>query len=355
MTNARHNGSGSWDETMGSAAAVAALLVGSWRPEPPPLCLMPEALDAALPLLREGTAAPLVWRRLRAAGLHTARPVRPLQWRYREFAVEAAGHEYHLQEVVPFLRSVGVEPILIKGWSVARHYPETGLRSYGDLDLCVAHDQFDAALEALTRADRRDWKVELHEGIADLRDRTWAEALGRSRLVRLGAVDVRVLCPEDELRLIVMHQMRHGALAPLMLCDVAVALEGRPADFDWDDCLRGHPARAAWMLCFIGLARQLLDARLGDTALEARTNDLPPWLVPTVLARWERSIHERPTFDPLKSAYRLGLRPGRSLLLTQALGLVGRLAEVPARARRRARRQQRAPGLPFAIHDEPGA
>jgi hypothetical protein len=332
---------------------VAEVLTGAWRQAPPPLQLRPEALAAAVPLLLQSTAAPLGWHRLRAAGLHTARPARALQHAYRLQVLQAATHEQHLQEVVTFLRATGVEPVLVKGWSVSRLYPETSLRPYGDLDLCVRHDQAAAAMTALTRAGRRQWLVELHRGISDLKDRTWDEAWRRSRLARLGDVEVRVLGPEDQLRLLCLHLMRHGACAPLWLCDLGAALEARPADFDWDYCLHGHPSRSAWILCLLGLAQQLLGARFDEPALAART-DVPPWLAPAVVARWAGPVRDSSLLDPLKSAYRRRLRPGLGRRAVLLLGLLGRLAEVPARLRRQVRRWRCPPGRPFELHDELG-
>ncbi len=334
---------------------MAAVLAGTWRPAPPPLSLGPEDLAGAVPLLLQSTAAPLAWRRLRAAGQQAARPARELQNAYRAHAIESAGHEQHLQEVLPLLRAAAVEPILVKGWSVARHYPETGLRPYGDLDLCVRHDQVARAMSALTKAARRELMVELHQGIPDLKDRTWAEAYRRSQLARLGDVEVRLLCPEDQLRLLSLHLMRHGCAVPLWLCDLGAVIESRPTDFDWDYCLHGHRARAAWILCWVGLACRLLDARLDEPALAARADDLPSWLAPIVLDRWTRPIHDSHWLDPIKSAYRRRLRPCPSRPVVQFLGLVGRLAEAPWRLWRQYRRWRRPRGRPFDLHDEVGA
>jgi hypothetical protein len=332
-------------------ADVAAILAGAWRSVPPPLPLGPEAVAVAVPLLLQSTAAPLAWHRLRAAGLRSTRPVRPLHNAYREAAIESAGHEQHLQEVLPLLRSAGVEPILIKGWSVARLYPETGLRPYCDLDLGVPPDRLDAAKDALTRADRPELSVDLHGGIPDMRDRTWADVSRRSQLLRLGDVDVRALCPEDQLRHLCLHLMRHGCAAPLWLCDLGAAVEARPADFDWDYCLHGHRAQSAWVVCWLGLAARLLGARLDEPSLEARAAGLPPWLAPTVLERWTRPIHDWRLLDPIKSAYRRRLRPYRSRRLTQFLGLAGRVADAPYQLWRQYGRWSRPPGRPFELHD----
>ncbi len=338
-------------EVQSQGASVAAVLAGAWRPAPPPLHLAPEALAAAVPFLLQTTAAPLAWRHLRMAGLHSFRPARRLQQAYRTHAVESAGHELHLQEVLPLLRAAGVEPILVKGWSVARLYPETGLRPYCDLDLCVEPGRIAAAMTALSDPDCRRLSVELHQGVPDLKDRSWKEIYRRSRLARLGDVDVRVLCPEDLFRLLCLHLMRHGACAPLWLCDLAVCLESHAADFDWDYCLSGNRARAAWIRCWAALACRLLGARPADPT---RIGVPPEWLGPAVLARWARPLRESNWLDPIKAAYRRRLPPLSSLRLTQFLGMVGRVAEVPSRLWRQGRRWRRPVGRPFELHDEAG-
>jgi hypothetical protein len=335
-------------------AGVAAVLAGSWRAEPPPFHPEPEALATVIPLLMQGTAAPLAWRRLRTTSIDSFRPARPLRQAYRTHALESAGHELHLQEVLPLLRAAGVEPILVKGWSVARLYPETGLRPYCDLDLCVGPDQLAIAMTVLSNFDSRRLSVELHRGIPDLKDRTWREAYRRSRLARLGDVDVRVLCPEDSFRLLCLHLMRHGSCAPLPLCDLAVCLESQAADFDWDYCLSGNRARAAWIRCWAALACRLLGARPTDPALAARLGNPPAWLGPAVLARWARPLRESNWLDPVKAAYRRRLPPLSSRPLTQFLGMVGRVAEIPSRLLRQGRRWRRPSGRPFDVHDEAG-
>ena len=81
--------------------------------------------------------------------------------------------------------------------------------------------------------------------------------------------------------------LRHGAWRPLWLCDVAVALETRPGDFDWDLCLGRNRQRADWIACCIGLAHQLLGANVDDTPITHRAKHLPGWLVSNVLKQWE--------------------------------------------------------------------
>src|SRR5262249_27066034 len=53
----------------------------------------------------------------------------------------------NLPGVVTRLRAGDVEPLLMKGPAIARHYAERGLRPFSDLDLAVRPDQYRRTLE----------------------------------------------------------------------------------------------------------------------------------------------------------------------------------------------------------------
>ncbi|HEY9232630.1 MAG TPA: nucleotidyltransferase family protein, partial [Blastocatellia bacterium] len=103
----------------------------------------------------------------------------------------------------------------------------------------------------------------------------------------LGDTDVRVLSPEDHLRILCTHLLRHGAYRPLWLCDVAAALESRSASFDWDRCLTADPRTADWVACTMGLAHRLLGVEIEDMPVAARARNLPGWLLAHVLKQWQ--------------------------------------------------------------------
>jgi hypothetical protein len=84
-----------------------------------------------------------------------------------------------------------------------------------------------------------------------------------------------------------MHFLRHGAWRPIWLCDIGVALESRPPDFDWDLCLHGSWGRADWIICALGLAGVLLGADVQETPAAKIAAYLPRWLAPCVLKQWE--------------------------------------------------------------------
>jgi hypothetical protein len=225
--------------------------------------------------------------------LRTTPAALDLQDAYRLHALQAVLHEREITEAFTRLRSAGVEPILVMGWAAACLYPEPGLRPYSDIDLCCRPDQYSAAVAALKRVESPTYLVDLHKGFATLDELSWDELYARSQMVKLGEVDVRILPPEDHLRLLCVHMLRHGAWRPLWLCDIAAAVETRPADFDWDRCLGRNRRVADWVACAIGLAHRLLKVPVDDTPVVWRAKHLPRWLVPHVLKQWSAPFPEQ--------------------------------------------------------------
>src|SRR3972149_7047855 len=147
---------------------VARTLIGAWRSSPLPLRIAREALDEVTPLLLGSGAGALGWWRVRDSDLRSAAAAFELQQAYRLFTLHAALHEREITQVFTFLRSAGVEPILVKGWAAARVYPEPGLRPYGDIDLCVRPEDYLTAQEVLGTPEGRQFWVDLHDGLTDL-------------------------------------------------------------------------------------------------------------------------------------------------------------------------------------------
>lgn len=267
---------------------VAAVLAGSWRQQPNEPSLSETELLNITPLLLESGAGALAWRRLRNSSLATTSDAAELQQAYRLHAIQAAVHESKIKEALKLLRRAAVEPLLVKGWAIARLYPESGLRPFGDFDLCVHPNDFEKAREALRDAGDR-YPVDLHRGTESLDYHDWDEVFSRSQLLPLDEASVRVLAPEDHLRVLCFHLLRHGIERPIGLCDIAVALESRSVDFDWSKCLGKTQKHADWIGCVIGLARELLGADLGEIPFPIKEHQ-PAWIVRTVLKAWSRSF-----------------------------------------------------------------
>jgi hypothetical protein len=272
-------------ESLGQA--VAAALAGSWLESPPKSQMAPLHVAAIVPLLLKSGAGALGWWRFRDAEEQLLSAIRPLREAYLRCAIHAAEHERQVACAFRVLRSGGVDPILIKGWAVARAYPEAGLRPSGDIDVCVSSEQHAQARATLSAAKHQQYWVDLdHDEISRFSDFNFAELSGRSELVNLDGTEIRVMGAEDHLRILCLHLLKHGAWRPLWLCDIGAALNSRSSTFDWDRCLGRNKRRADWIACTIGLANRLLGADLEDVPAKIRQNNLPNWLVSSVLKQW---------------------------------------------------------------------
>jgi hypothetical protein len=311
---------------------VSNLLTGAWRHSAQTsshLSNLTEAeLTEILPLLWESGAGALGWWSIRNTPLANSRAGQQLHEVYRRFRLSALIHEREIAYVLSLLRAEGIEPVLVKGWAIARLYPDAGLRPYGDIDLCIRPGQFARAAAALKCLEDIDGHyIDLHCGFtrigqtkaqvparADLckpriyKDNTgvWDELFSRSQLVPLGPVSsetdpvatefVRILSDEDHLRLLSSHLLRSGARRPPWLCDIALLLESHAEDFNWDVCVgqaRRQTAKRSlnWIATAIGLAHQLLGADVCgviNKPLADRARNLPRWLAPAVLHQWGR-------------------------------------------------------------------
>ena len=268
---------------------VAATLAGAWRAKPPALTCTVDELEAVAPLLLGSGAAPVGWWKARESGLRESAAASGLRAAYRAQVLQNAVREREIEDVFGRLHEAGVEALLVKGWAAARLYPAEGLRPFGDIDVCVRRGQAARAAAALEASEARLW-VDLHDGFETLDDAAAtdpAELFERAVTVRLGTTGVRVPCSEDHLRILCVHLLKHGAWRPLWLCDVAALIEGRGAGFDWARVTGKNRRRARWIACAVGLAHQLLGARIDDTPLAGAAREMPRWLAPEVLKQWD--------------------------------------------------------------------
>jgi len=213
----------------------------------------------------------LAWHKIRNSDLKTSAAGLELQEAYRFHSVRTLVREHAIKAVLTLLYREGVEPILVKGWAAARLYPEPALRPYGDIDLVVRPEQYSFtayAISAAIAASEIDsaYYIDLHRGFDHLDDHSFDDLYSHSSILKLDDVDVRVLSPEDHLRVLCVHLLHHNAFRPLWLCDIAAAVDGRASDFDWDRCL-GRNRRADWVACAIGLAHKLLGADVAGLLL----------------------------------------------------------------------------------------
>ncbi|HEX3281766.1 MAG TPA: nucleotidyltransferase family protein [Pyrinomonadaceae bacterium] len=260
-------------------------MAGSWRALPPQLEVSDHELKKATPWLLQSGAGALAWRRVATSSLAISDAGMELQQAYRLHTLRALKHERYITRVLTLLHREGIEPILVKGWSVARLYPERGLRPYGDIDLCIAPADFARAERVLKNTEGSLSQVDLHCDFQKFDNRSWKSMYQRSVVAELEGVEVRMLCPEDQLQLLSFHFLREGAWRPLWLCDIALLLETRPESFLWPVAIK-EGKRSDWLACSLLLAHQLLNANLDGVPSTMVSKRLPRWFVPCVLREW---------------------------------------------------------------------
>jgi len=265
---------------------IASVLTGSWRNALPPLNLSPEDLDEITPLLYNSGAAALGWRRIRDTQLSTNASAEVLHQGYRLQTLQVAIGQTKIEIVHRLLQEARIDAILVKGWAVARFYPELALRPLGDIDLVVRPGDYQAAIRVLAQPEARGCWVDLHSGLLELKDRSIDELFSRSHVVSLRETQIRVLSLEDTLALLTIHLLKHGAWRPLWLCDIAAIVESLPETFDWKICLGSDKRRRSWISASIALAHQLLAANIDNVPFEARARRVPEWLRDSVLKQW---------------------------------------------------------------------
>lgn len=183
--------------------AVARLLSGSWREareggttpahaggsDLSSLGQLSEAeLTEITPLLCRSGAGALAWWRLRDTALADCPAALELREVYRRHRLSALLHEREIAGVFSLLHDEGIEAVLVKGWAIARRYPDRALRPYGDIDLCVRPDQFDRAARVFERvASIAGPFVDLHRGFARI-GQTKPVQSPMSRVQRLSAL-----------------------------------------------------------------------------------------------------------------------------------------------------------------------
>ena len=187
----------------------------------------------------------MAWFRIRQSGKDLSPSVlRVYHEAYISLVATAAAHEAELERLSNALCAANIRFVLLKGWSVGRLYPESGLRPSGDIDLWIDPQQRLAA-EAVLRDLALTRAVDLeHDQLARFEDRGFAEFYALCDTPQLGSAAVKILRLEDQVRILCLHFLKHGGWRPLWLCDIAILLESQRGTFDWKVCLGANHRRA---------------------------------------------------------------------------------------------------------------
>lgn len=204
-------------------------------------------------------------------------------------------NELKISEAFEFMQSRGFEPILIKGWSIARYYPQIWQRRFVDIDLCVAPGDFERAKKLLETPEGLKHNIDLHKGLKRLDTVAWKDLFDNAETTEIGDTSIRTLRPEDHLRVVCVHWLADGGAYKDRLRDIYYLVKNRPRDFDWSRCLDIVSAkRRKWIVCCLGLTHKYLGLDLADTPVAAEAENIPGWLIETVEREWRTEVKLKP-------------------------------------------------------------
>jgi hypothetical protein len=201
-----------------------------------------------------------------------------------------------------YLRSHGVEAILIKGWAAARKYPPDRARFYSDVDLAVSELDFELAEDLKNTEVGQQLSIDLHRELRHLDSRPWSEIFNDSHIVDLNGCDLRIPCEEDHLRIISTHWLTDGGENQEKLWDIYFAVENRSEGFSWEKCLGSVSAnRQTWVICAIGAAHRYLDLTIDDLPFADDAKRLPKWFSDTLEKEWQSGMRIKPLTSLVRS------------------------------------------------------
>ena len=213
----------------------------------------------------------------------------------RWFLLQKRRDELEIERAISIFRANGIEPVLIKGWAAGLSYPDDEPRQFTDIDLAVPASDYERARLLWASGVFNSITIDLHNELRQLDTLPWNDLFANSRLVKLDGIEIRVLRPEDHLRILCVHWLTDGGANKDRLRDIYYAVKNRPADFDWERCLDVvGPNRRRWALCVIGLANKYFELPLNDLPFADEAKQIPKWLIKRVEKEWRDPVHLLP-------------------------------------------------------------
>lgn len=216
--------------------------------------------------------------------------------------IKQKANEENVRRAFHLFRQHEIEPILIKGVAVARYYPSDELRDSVDIDLAVSSADYLKADALIRSPEAVGLAIDLHNELRHLDTLAWNELVKNSETFALGDSRIRVLSPEDHLRVICVHWLTDGGANRERLRDIYYMVANREANFDWDRCLNVvDKKRRRYVTCVLGAAGLFMDLDLTGTPAEGAASKMPPWMVRSIEAEWNSPTPFRPLFVETKS------------------------------------------------------
>lgn len=211
-----------------------------------------------------------------------------IRWKLLKFKVL----EEQIVKLFKVFRQNEIEPILLKGWAAGLYYPNHFERVFSDIDLAVSPDQFE---KAVNLSKELNLTVDLHNGFKKHDTLNWERIFENTLIKEINGYSLRILCPEDHLRILCVHWLIDGGIYKEKLWDIFYLIEKCGSDFDWDKCLNVvEPKRQKWIIITIGLVQRYLGLNTETLPFQERLGDIPDWVIRTVTKEWKESIPLRP-------------------------------------------------------------
>ncbi len=205
--------------------------------------------------------------------------------------LQRKAQEMNVARAFSLFRSEGIEPIVIKGFAAQRNYPLSHLRMSTDIDLAVASSDFERSVEISRSPSAEGLAIDLHRGLRHLDTVDWNDLFDNSVTVESGDVSIRILRPEDHLRVLCVHWLTDGGAFKERLWDIYYALEKSPAGFNWHRCLDiVSPNRRRWIACVIGITSKYLGLNVDHFPFANEMMNLPRWLEKALEREWASEI-----------------------------------------------------------------
>jgi len=214
---------------------------------------------------------------------------------YRWHLLQKKIVESKIARAFDLFRQFEIEPLLIKGWAAQRSYPQNRSRTSSDIDLAVAPVRYQHAEKLYRTKEFNDVGVDLHKGLRHLDTVDWDDLFANSITIDVDGVPIRILRPEDHLRVLCVHWLTDGGAYKERLWDIYYAVANRPDDFDWERCMNiVSETRRRWVVCVIGLAHRYLDLNIDDLPFADEARSVPHWLVKAVEREWASDVRLAP-------------------------------------------------------------
>jgi hypothetical protein len=202
------------------------------------------------------------------------------------------------------LQSLEIQPILIKGLASAINYPPNVPRYFGDIDLAFSNEDFERISNLRKTGLLNNVHADFHRELRHLDTVSWDDLVDNSETIDFNGTAVRILRPEDHLRVICVHWLTDGGIRKERLWDIYYAVQNHTDGFDWNRCLKVVSSkRRQWVILAISIAHYYLHLSVDDLPFRDEIQAPAPWIRRCLEAEWKSespltdipSPHRNPT------------------------------------------------------------